>query len=348
LQLHMSNHHAETEHKTLIGILFMLLNALSIAMIYGVSKELTQELHSNLVVFLYKFSILIIILPWCFRTGLGAMKTKRLPLHASRGFLSVCGSLSLYYAIKHIELVDITAIGYLEQVVLVIIGIFYFKEQATVAKVVGIVTSFIGALLVVSPELFDFSNAGSPFAWSQVNPYYAFVMLSIAFWATNCTVIKVLGKTESTKIQLFYVLLFSSIIAFPMGFMHWETIASLGVLELKYPYAFKTIAELGLKLEHVKYLAVLAICYFAHSVSFFQALRYAELSTVIPFDYSRLLFAGIIGYALFGEVPASGAYLGYAMIVAAGVYLIKSEHKRRKKRLSELKLQQLESEYEHA
>jgi drug/metabolite transporter (DMT)-like permease len=344
----MSVKSVESEHSTLIGILFMMLNAFSIAMIYGISKELTQELHSNLVVFLYKFSILIIILPWCFKGGFGSMKTKRLGLHASRGFLSVCGSLSLYYAIKHIELVDITAIGYLEQVVLVIVGIFYFKEQATFAKVAGIMASFIGAILVVNPKLLSFSGDVPVFSGAQVNPYYAFVMMSIAFWATNCTVIKVLGKTESTKVQLFYVLLFSSMIAFPMGFMHWERIINFGVVELKYPYAFKTLEELGLRFEHIKYLVILAIFYFAHSVSFFQALRYAELSTVIPFDYSRLIFAGIIGYLMFGETPASGAYFGYIMIIGAGIYLIKAENKRRRKRLSETKVRQLESEYEHA
>ncbi len=332
------------EQNALIGILFMLLNALSIATIYGISKELTQQIHSNLVVFLYKFLILIAILPWCFKDGVKSMKTKRIGMHASRGFLSVCGALSLYYAIKHIELVDITAIGYLEQVLLVIVGIFYFKEKATVAKIVSITISFIGAVLIVNPGLFSSSGIGI----NKINPYYAFVLLSIMFWATNCTVIKVLGKTESTKVQLFYVLLFSCMIAFPMAFMHWERVFSLGVVEFKYPYAFKTLDELGLKIEHIKYIAALGVCYFIHNTAFFQALRHADLSTVMPFDYSRLIFAGIVGYIMFGEAPVYGAYIGYGMIVLSGIYLIKSEHKRKKKLASDNKIKQLEAEYEHA
>ena len=100
----------------------MLLNALSIAILYVSIKELTQDLSSNLVVFIYKFAVLLMILPWCFAGGLKTLKTTKIWLHASRGFLSICGSLCLFYAIKFIDLTDITAMGYIEQVILVIIG----------------------------------------------------------------------------------------------------------------------------------------------------------------------------------------------------------------------------------
>jgi S-adenosylmethionine uptake transporter len=332
-------------HKALIGILFMLLNALAISVIYAVTKELTKDISSNLVVFLYKFSILICILPWCFKDGLSSMKTNRLLLHASRGFLSVGGSLSLFYAIKHIELIDITAIGYIEQVVLVIIGIIYFKEEATLAKAIGVILSFAGAILVVNPALLDL-NSSSKFL-SNINPYYIFVFMSIAFWASNCTVIKVLGKTEKTKVQLFYVLIFSSITAFPLAFMKWNTFASLGVIQLRYPYEFTPLSELGLKPEHIKFLALLALGYFTHSIAFFKALKHAELSTVIPFDYSRLVFAGILGLLLFGETPEFGSLIGYTLIVVSGIYLVRSETKRRKK-IKESTIKELESEYEHS
>ncbi len=337
----------QPDHKTIIGILFMLLNAAAISLVYAVSKELTKEISSNLAVFLYKFSILICILPWCFKDGIASMKTNRILLHASRGFLSVGGSLSLFYAIKHIELADITAIGYIEQVVLVIIGIFYFKEEATLAKAIGVILSFAGAILVVNPDLLDFGAVDSPKLFSNVNPYYIFVFMSIGFWASNCTVIKVLGKTEKTKVQLFYVLLFSSLIACPLAFMKWDTFATIGVIHLRYPNEFIPFDDLGLKLEHIKFLVLLAIGYFTHSIAFFKALKYADLSTVVPFDYSRLVFAGILGLLLFGEVPEFGSVIGYVLIVVSGIYLIRSEAKRRKK-LKESQIKELESEYEHS
>lgn len=341
-----------SDHHNLLGILFMLLNAVAMAIIYAVAKELTRELSSNLVVFLYKFSILLFALPWCFNEGFKGLKSKRIGLHASRGFLSICGSLSLYYAIKHIDLLDITAIGYLEQVILVIVGMLYFKEHASAAKVIGITLSFIGAIFIVYPDLIEFSSPSLPgFMRNDVteafNPYYLFVFLSIAFWATNCTIIKVLGKTEKTKVQLFYVMLFSSIISFPMAFLKWEEVGMFMGLPVRMPIEFANLSELGLQLSHLKYIAILAICYFIHSIAFFKALKYADLSAVIPFDYSRLVFTGILGYLIFSEVPTFGSYIGYIMIVASGVYLVRSETKRRRK-LKESQVKQLEEEFEHA
>ncbi|MFN8911875.1 MAG: DMT family transporter, partial [Alphaproteobacteria bacterium] len=252
--------HYSDEHRHIIGISFMLLNAVAMAVIYAVAKDLTKEISSNMVVFLYKFGILLFALPWCLNEGFKGLKSDRILLHASRGFLSICGSLCLYYAIKHIELVDITAIGYLEQVILVIIGMAYFKEDVSFAKILGISLSFLGAIFIVYPELVDFSSFNLPkfidpnTQETGFNPYYIFVFLSIGFWATNCTVIKILGKTEKTKVQLFYVLLFSSIISFPMAFLKWQEVTTFMSLPIKTPVEFANIHELGLKVEHIKYI----------------------------------------------------------------------------------------------
>lgn len=342
--------HPQKKHEAnaVLGILFMLINALSIAVVYAVAKELTQELTSHLVVFLYKFSILIFALPWCFSEGLKSIKTNRILMHASRGFLSISGSLCLYYALKHIDLVDITAIGYLEQVILVIVGILYFKEKATVAKILGIILSFIGAVIVIYPDIIEMNiHFLENREIENFNPYYIFVFLSIFFWATNCTVVKILGRTEKTKVQLFYVSLFSSLWAFPLAFMKWEQVTSFMGLPISLPQELINFSDLGLKVEHIKYIAILAVCYFIHSVAFFKALQYADLSTVIPFDYSRIVFAGLFGYFLFGEDPSYGSYVGYILIVVAGLYIIHSEAKRRRK-LKENQILQIEEEFEHA
>ncbi len=344
--------HGSQESHPLLGIIFMLINALSIAIVYAAAKELTKELSSSLVVFLYKFSILLVAIPWCMQNNFEGFKTNRLKLHASRGFLSIMGSLCLYSAIPYIDLVDITAVGYIEQVILVIVGILYFKEKATNAKFIAIAVSFLGAMVVVYPDIVEFNSALVPSFMREEQPvpfnhYYIFVFLSIAFWATNCTVVKVLGRTEMTKVQLFYVMLFSSLWSFPMAFMKFEPAWHVMGVDIKVPVAMLNISDLGLKLEHLKYIVLLAICYFVHSVAFFKAVKYADLSTVIPFDYSRIVFTGVLGYVFFMEEPVFGSYVGYALIVIAGVYLVRSEALRKKK-LKEQQVLQLEEEFEHA
>ena len=326
----VSHHHVAQNN--LMGIMYMLLHTLSLSVLYAAVKELTQELNSNLVVFLYKFAILVAIIPWCFAGGLKSLKTDRIWLHLSRGCLSTFGALCMFYAIKYIGLSDATAIGYCEQILLLVIGIVYFKERLTSVKIVIIAISLFGVLLIIRPDLFEKGTI----LQNELNIYYIFAFLAISFWALNSTVIKVLGRTEKTKVQLFYVMLFSSIIAFFIAFMHWEIAVSVAGMEIKYPSRWVEFSELGLQIHHIKWVLVLGLCYFLHVVGHFKALKHAELFAVIPFEYTRLVFAGIFGYFFFNEIPSEAKTFGYLLIVAAGLFLFYSE----KKRAKQQKLQQ--------
>ncbi len=84
--------------------------------------------------------------------------------------------------------------------------------------------------------------------------------------------------------------------------------------------------------------------YFIHVFSFFLALKYAEMSTVAPFDYTRLIFLCLLSYLLIGDLPKHAMqYLGYAMIIVSGVILVSAERKAKKKDLA----QKLEAEIEN-
>jgi len=328
---------------TMMGIGFMLLHTVSLSIIYATVKALTKDLDSNLVVFLYKFMILIFALPWCLSTGISGLKTDKIWLHASRGLFSTLGSLCIFYAIKHIGLGDVTAVTKLEQIALLVIGILYFKEKITKTKVGVILVSIFGAMMIIRPDLFPYGpdiNSDS----KGFNEYYIFVFLTILFWGVNSTAIKVLGKTEKTKVQLFYVMLFSCIIAFPASFMHWEHYATFWVIDIKYPTHFTGLPLDTLKWEHLKYISLLALCYFGHVVGYFKAFKHAELSVVVPLEYTRLVFAGVLGYILFQEVPLNVSLVGYALIIIGGLVLFNAEHKKAKKQ----RVKELESEVDNS
>ncbi len=328
----MKKNNQNIVHNNIFGIMMMLLHAIALSILYAVMKEVTKEISSNLAVFLYKVSILIAVIPWCISGGIKDLKTDRVALHISRGFLSVCGALSLFYAIKHIGLSDVTAVAYLEHIVLLIVGIVYFKEDFTLMKFMVVLISFFGALMIIKPDYISYLLGDGAISAVKMNYYYIFVFMAIGFWSCNSTVIKILGKTEKTKVQLFYVMLFSSIISFPVAFMEWNTFYTIGMLELKYPSSFVAIDTLGLKYHHIFYILSLALCYFLHVIGHFKALKHADLSIVVPFEYSRLIFAAILGYTFFSEIPNTASYYGYFMISIAGLLLFFSEHKKHKKK----------------
>ena len=61
----------------------------------------------------------------------------------------------------------------------------------------------------------------------------------------------------------------------------------------------------------------------ANQLFFIAACRVGEVTVLAPLDYTRLLFAGLFGYFLFGEIPQANAWLGAAIIVASGFFIVR-------------------------
>ncbi|MBA8667478.1 DMT family transporter [Holosporaceae bacterium 'Namur'] len=281
------------------GILLMIVHAIAMSGLYVVSKKLMHTLHPNQVAFLYKFAILIAIIPWCFVGGIKKnLKTNKLGTHVARGTFSIMASLCFFFALSKLNVLDAAAITFLEQALIVSVGVIFFKEQLNIAKIVFILCGLIGTLLIIKPGFQEF------------NGYYVYLFMALLFWAGNNITIKVLGKTERSKGQLFYVTLVSSLVSFPLALQAWEPI----------------------QFWHIKYLAILAICYLIHSAALFKAFKYADISTVMPYDYTRLVFGGILGYIIFREVPDRFSLIGYFIITLGGLYLIQYEARRKYKK----------------
>jgi S-adenosylmethionine uptake transporter len=330
----------------LYGILFMIVNAFALACLYTVNKQLLSGLPSSQATLLYKLLVFLFLAPWVLRKGLKGIKTPVMGLHIVRAFLSISGSLLFAYGLKNTNVVNATAIGYLEQVFWAIIGVFYFKEKMTTKKLLAIFTSFLAMISILFPETIENLIRGKGFSSKAdgFDYHYIFVIIAAISWAINSTVIKVLGKSVKNEVQAFYVLLFSVLFAYPAAFFEWQWNPLFGVIN--YPSIVRIIGfdEIHLNNTQILQLFILALMYFIHVFSFFLALKYAEMSTVAPFDYTRLIFLCLLSYLLIGDLPRHGMqYLGYAMIIGSGVILVSAERKAKKKDLA----QKLETEIEN-
>lgn len=298
--------------KTVSGILLMMLHAIAMSVIYVMGKPLSHTLDPAQLTFLYKIVILVGILPWVLSGGIKKnLNTKRIGIHAARGAFSFLGTLCFFMALREGAVTNVAAISYLDHILVILIGFWYFKEKLNNGKLTMIFLSFIGALLLMKPGYGEFSN------------HYVYIILAVLFWSLNSTVIKMLGHTERTKAQLFYVLLFSSLFGLPSAIYAWQPL----------DYA------------QTKVILAIAVFYLIHYVAFFKALKYADISTVMPFEYTRLIFTGVLGLLIFNEVPSMLDLVGYSLIVAGGLYSIHYEARRNKK-LTEARKDELAAEHE--
>ncbi len=316
------------EHNNILGISLMLIDTFAIAALYAVTKFVTQDIKSSYAVFFYKFSLLVLTLPYVLHNGgFNNIKTPAFKVHLLRGFFSVGGSLSFMYGLQYIKLLDATVLQNVEQMILVVVGIVFFHEKSTKTKIAAIIVSILGVLVVVRPEIitgnFDLFSSG-------INHGYLFIFLAALFWVGNNIVIKKLGKQSTNKAQLFYLMLFSSIFAYPVAFLEWKMVNVEG-FNLLLPVKSVSFADIGLQLSHFKLILVMAFCYLIHSVSLFNSLKYGEFSVVMPFVYFKLLWAGILGYIIFANIPELGSLVGYILIASAGVMLMRREIRNRKR-----------------
>jgi S-adenosylmethionine uptake transporter len=317
----------------LAGISLILLDSIAIATLYALTKFVTQDIKSSYVVFLYKFFLLILVLPYVFhKGGLNNIRTPHFKVHLLRGFFSVGGSLCFMYGLQFVNLLDATVLQNVEQVVLVIVGLIFFHEKMSTTKIVCILISGIGVLIIVKPDIVYMNNFN--ILSSEINHGYFFILLATMFWVCNNIVIKKLGQKSTNKAQLFYLMLFSSMFAYPVAFLKWGSFELAGI-GLWIPTETVSLVDIGISITHIKLVLFMSLCYLIHSVALFNAFKFGEFSVVMPFVYFKLVWAGIFGYVLFSTTPQSASWIGYVFITIAGILLMNREIRNRRKRIQD-------------
>jgi drug/metabolite transporter (DMT)-like permease len=281
----------------LLGIILMIIHAATLSAVYIIGKKLGKSISGDQIAFLYKAGVLICTLPLLTKGGiLNNLKTHRIKLHIVRAFFSLAATICFYRGLIKVPVLDATAITFLEPIIALISGIIYFKESFKISKVVSVGLCFIGTIFIIQPGFKIFNSS------------YFYLFGALIFWALNNLTMKLLGKTERTVTTIFYVSFLSTIMAFPLAISKsWA----------------------GFSTDYVKFVLLMTLFHLLHTICFFRALKLAELSQVMPFDYTRLFFTGLLGYVFLGETPTKLSAIGYFFIALGGILLIYFETKKR-------------------
>ncbi len=312
------------------GILFMLINTVSLSVLDISAKVLRSEFSSSLIVFIYKFSLFIIILPWVLIEGTKRIRTKKLPFHVLRSLFGTAGVICFVHGLRYVNMADAAALENIQYIMVACIGLIFFHEKLTKTKLAAIVLGFVGAIIVVKPgfisQIFEHTSLTTK---SEQESNYIFILLAISFWSVNTILVKILGNTEHNKTQMFYLLMFASLWSFPAAFIHWEKIEIFSAMIPLSP-SWLNISNIAFSTKHLMLLALMGLCYFIHGIAYFNALK-TDLSIVIPFRYTKLIFSALLGYLFFGEIENSYSYIGYFLIISASFILVRYEIRRKKK-----------------
>ncbi len=281
------------------GIAWMALSTVAFSSMHAIVRDVTQTLHPFEVAFFRQFLGVFVLTPWFIRYGLAPLRTRRLGLHAARAGVNVVAMFAFYYALSLVPLAQVSALGFSVPIFTAILAMLFLGERVRLRRWAAILFGFSGVFVALAPDL---SETGSVTLGSLL------VVLSSATWAIALIFIKVLGRTESTiTITTYMVLLMTPMSLVPaLAVWQWPTLETFGLLVL--------IGVLGT----IGQLTVV------------QALKEGETHVVMPIDFTKLVWAAILGFLWFGEIPTAFTWLGGAMIFASTMYIAWREHQLRR------------------
>lgn len=280
------------------GILCILACCFFYAFVNCFSKIVAKNMHPFTMVFYRNIIALIFILPFVInKLPILLTKSSFNKLNLARG---VGGYLSMFLwfaAIKELPVTEVTALSFLTPIFVSILAVVIFKERITFVKVFALIIGFAGTYVILNPKIQGFS----------IGVFY--VLMSCLVWASTNIMVKRLTVTQDAYTIVFYMTLVIVPISLP-----WLIIN---------PY-LPSMYELS-------YLAVIAIASNIAQVFMAKAYSRAQVTLLMPFDFTRLIFTSLIAFIMFEELLAQNTVMGSLMILLAG-YLVAVGEKMYKKR----------------
>jgi drug/metabolite transporter (DMT)-like permease len=279
---------------------FKLLSALLFAAMSALVRHLGDVAPVGQIVFFRSaFAIPPVLLIYALRGELKSAVYTRRPLgQLGRGAVSVCGMYTNFSALARLPLADATAIQFASPLFTVALAAIVLKERVRVYRWSAVVVGFAGVLVMLIPN-FDMAHyAGAAGAVAAVGSIYA--MVSAVCNAGAVIQTRRLTQSETTSSIVFY---FSLVCALA------------GAVTL--PFAWHT--PTGSELTALVATGVLGGV--AH-IFLTESYRHATASVIAPFDYSAMLWALLLGYWVFGELPSGLVYVGAVVVAGAGLFVI--------------------------
>ncbi|WP_313196603.1 DMT family transporter [Shinella zoogloeoides] len=241
-----------------------------------------------------------------------AFRTKDIFGHFKRGFVGILSMGFGFYGLVHLPLPESIALGYALPLFTVMIAAVFLKERVGLYRWTAVLVGLVGVAIISWPRLTLFRSGGMGSSEAMG------VLAMLAFGVLgSCAMVLVrkLVQTERTPTIVIYFSLFASLF-------------SLGTL----PFGWIALGWQSLVL-----MALAGFCGGIAQLLLTSSYRYADVSTIAPFEYTSIVLGLVIGYFLFDDVPTRTMLLGTAIVVSAGIFVIFREHRLDLKRRAELR-----------
>ena len=210
-----------------------------------------------------------------------------------RGFTAVGATALAVFALQRISIADMVAITFVAPLLTIALASLVLSERAGIRVWTAVFIGFVGTLIIVRPGL------GGLAQWAALLP-----LLMALLYAIGQLIIRTIGYLEH-----------------PVTSLAYQMIVGLLAMTVVLPFVWVTPASL---ID----LGVFAASGLLGAVGHYFMIRAFERTAarvVAPFTYVELIWAMVVGFALFGDVPDPWMVLGAAIVVGSSLYVLQRE-----------------------
>jgi len=228
-----------------------------------------------------------VLSPIFIKTKLNVFKTSHLKVHFLRVLINYPSMLLFFYGINFVTIEKANSLTFIVPFIATILAVIFLKEKIYVYRIFALVLGFIGMLIIIRPGMIEVS-------------YGVYMILISSFlWAVMIIITKILSKDDSAITILSYQYLLMFIISFVFALFNWQTPSQ----------------------ETVLYLFLAGLSGTIFHLTLYQAYKLVDVSLVQPYSFLVLVFASILGYFVFDEVPDIYTWIGTS-IIFVGIIII--------------------------
>jgi drug/metabolite transporter (DMT)-like permease len=239
--------------------------------------------------FFQSFISLLLFLPWILRHGVADLKTTQLPLHVARALAGLLSQVLYFWAVKEMTLIDAVLLVNAAPLFIPIVALLWNRTPITPAVGISLLVGFVGVVLIIKPGAELLTDPSALIALS------AALFSAIALVSVN----KLSGHNQPDTI-LFYYFAIASLATLPFAIANWSD---------------PTREEWG-------YLIGVGVFMAVAQLLIILAYEHATASQIAPFNYSVVIFSGLIGWIVWHNTLGWVSAAGILLVCAGGILSI--------------------------
>ena len=265
----------------------MCISAVTYVVSIAIGRYLAPDVEVFQIAFLRNAFAMLFMLPWLLNVGIGAMRSNQIGRHIIRGFLSSANVTLLFAAVALIPIADMSAINFLQPVLGAAFAGLVLGEVVGRNRWLAISAGLGGALIIIRPGFAEF-NLGMAFALGS---------------ALTGAMVSILIKTMVRKDS-------------PDTIAAWLFITQTLILLVPTIYVWHMPT-----IEQWCFFALIGFMSLILQRTYNRGIQAADISIAMPFNFTRLIWAALLGWIVFAEFPDLWTWTGGIIIFAASIWL---------------------------